>query len=128
MYPESAGTGIHPQINRLCREAGFKPTIAMEAGEASTIIGLVAAGCGVSVLPSSFDIIRMSEVCYRPLADASATTRCIWRKRKDAVSPLVAAFVAVAMAQPGLRSSPRPVRNRRSFPVPRTAFSSPCGP
>jgi DNA-binding transcriptional LysR family regulator len=96
MYPESAGTGIHPQINRLCREAGFKPTIAMEAGEASTIIGLVAAGCGVSVLPSSFDIIRMSEVCYRPLADAEATTALYLAKRKDVISPLIAAFVEVA--------------------------------
>jgi DNA-binding transcriptional LysR family regulator len=101
MYPESAGTGIHPQINRLCREAGFKPTIAMEAGEASTIIGLVAAGCGVSVLPSSFDIIRMREVCYRPMADAEATTALYLAKRKDASSPLVAAFVEVASAEAG---------------------------
>jgi DNA-binding transcriptional LysR family regulator len=101
MYPESAGTGIHPQINRLCREAGFKPTIAMEAGEASTIIGLVAAGCGVSVLPGSFDIIRMREVCYRPLADAEATTALYLAKRRDAISPLVAAFVEVASAEAG---------------------------
>jgi DNA-binding transcriptional LysR family regulator len=96
MYPESAGTGIHPQIFRLCREAGFKPTIAMEAGEASTIIGLIAAGCGISVLPSSFDIIRMGGVCYRPLADAEATTELLLAKRKDEISPLVAAFVTVA--------------------------------
>ncbi|TFW16445.1 LysR family transcriptional regulator [Duganella callida] len=96
MYPESAGTGIHPQINRLCREAGFQPTIAMEAGEASTIIGLVAAGLGVSVLPSSFNIIQMRGVCYRPLADPQATTALYLARRKDATSPLVAAFVAVA--------------------------------
>jgi DNA-binding transcriptional LysR family regulator len=96
MYPESAGTGIHPQIFRLFREAGFKPTIAMEAGEASTIIGLIAAGCGISLLPSSFDIIRMSGVCYRPLADAEATTALFLARRKDEISPLVAAFVAVA--------------------------------
>ena len=96
MYPESAGTGIHPQIFRLCREAGFKPTIAMEAGEASTIIGLIAAGCGISVLPSSFNIIQMSGVCYRPLADAEATTTLFLAQRKDEISPLVAAFVAIA--------------------------------
>jgi DNA-binding transcriptional LysR family regulator len=96
MYPESAGTGIYPQIFRLCREAGFKPIIAMEAAESSTIIGLVAAGCGVSVLPSSFNIIQMSGVCYRPLADADATTTLSLAQRRDEVSPLVAAFVAVA--------------------------------
>lgn len=96
MYPPSAGTGIHPQILRLCRAAGFLPTIAMEAGEASTIIGLVAAGCGISVLPSSFDIIRMEGVCYRPLADPAATTSLLLAQRREENSPLVAAFMAVA--------------------------------
>ena len=60
MYPKTAGTGIHPQIYRLCREAGFEPTIAMEAGEASTISGLVAAGCGISVLG---DVGSRVDVC-----------------------------------------------------------------
>jgi DNA-binding transcriptional LysR family regulator len=96
MYPKTAGTGIYPQIFRLCREAGFTPTIAMEAGEASTIIGLVAAGSGISVLPSSFDIIRMGGVCYRPLADPEAYTTLLLAQRKDDAAPLVAAFVAVA--------------------------------
>jgi len=96
MYPESVGTGIHLQINRLCKEAGFAPTIAMEAPEVSTIIGLVAAGCGVSVLPSAFSIIQMRDVVYRPLADREAKTTLYLARRKDAASPLVAAFVAVA--------------------------------
>src|SRR5471030_2204602 len=96
MYPKTAGTGIYPQIFRLCRAAGFMPTIAMEANEASTIIGLVAAGCGISVLPRSFDIIHMGGVCYRPLADPEANTTLLLAQRKDETSPLVAAFVAVA--------------------------------
>lgn len=96
MYPKSAGTGIHPQVLRLCKEAGFVPTIAVEAGEASTIIGLVAAGSGISVLPSSFEIIRLDGVCYRPLADPEANTALLLAQRRDDASPLVAAFVAVA--------------------------------
>jgi DNA-binding transcriptional LysR family regulator len=96
MYPKTAGTGIYPQIFRLCKEAGFTPTIAMEAGEASTIIGLVAAGCGISVLPGSFDIMRMGGVCYRPLADPEANTTLLLAQRKDETAPLVAAFVTIA--------------------------------
>lgn len=96
MYPKTAGTGIHPQIFRLCKEAGFVPNIAVEAGEASTIIGLVAAGSGISVLPSSFEIIRLSGVCYRPLADPEANTALLLARRTEDVSPLVAGFVAVA--------------------------------
>jgi DNA-binding transcriptional LysR family regulator len=96
MYPKDAGTGIYPQIFRLCKAAGFTPQIAMEAGEASTIIGLIAAGIGVSVLPSSFDRIHMEGVTYRPLADPAATTSLLLAQRADASSPLVSAFVALA--------------------------------
>lgn len=98
MYPPGAGTGIYPQIFRLCREAGFVPKVALEAGEASTIIGLVAAGCGVSLLPKSFDRIRMDGVCYRPISDAAATTSLLLAQRDEAASPLVQAFVALALA------------------------------
>jgi DNA-binding transcriptional LysR family regulator len=98
MYPKEVGTGIHPQIYRLCRAAGFEPRIGQQAGEAATIIGLVAAGCGVSVLPGSFDRIRMDGVCYRPLLDDGATTSLLLARRLDAASKLVDAFVALAMA------------------------------
>lgn len=101
MYPPGAGTGIYPQIFRLCREAGFAPRIGQVAGEASTIIGLVAAGCGVSILPSSFGRIRMDGVVYRPLSGKAASTTLLLARRDDERSPLVAAFVALAMAAAG---------------------------
>jgi DNA-binding transcriptional LysR family regulator len=97
MYPTHAGTGLRPLILRLCREAGFAPHIAQEANEALTIIGLVAAGCGISVLPGSFDTIHMEGVCYRPIADPDAVTTLYLARRSDATSPLIAGFVALAM-------------------------------
>lgn len=98
MYPPTAGTGIYPQIFRLCRAAGFTPTIGHVAGEATTIIGMVAAGCGVSILPSSFNRIQMDGVCYRPITDAGATTTLLLARRSDERNALVDAFVALAMA------------------------------
>ncbi|HJU99422.1 MAG TPA: LysR substrate-binding domain-containing protein [Burkholderiaceae bacterium] len=98
MYPPTAGTGIYHQIMRLCRTAGFEPQVAMEAGEVSSIIGLVAAGCGISILPGSFNSIRMEGVCYRALAEPEATTTLLLAQRKDETSPLVEAFVALALA------------------------------
>ena len=96
MYPATAGTGIHPQILRLCRDVGFVPRIGQVAGEASTIIGLVAAGCGVSVLPSSFEGIRMEGVAYLPLRDKAASTRLLLAHREGDASPLAEAFMAMA--------------------------------
>ncbi|GGC58557.1 LysR substrate-binding domain-containing protein [Undibacterium terreum] len=74
MYPHQVGTGLSRQVQRLCREAGFEPRIAQEAQEASTIIGLVAAGCGISILPESFRKIRLEGVTYRPMAGKSSRT------------------------------------------------------
>lgn len=101
MYPPNAGTGIYPQIFRLCRAAGFVPRIGEIAGEASTIIGLVAAGCGVSLLPAAFERIRMDGVKYRSIDDAAATTSLLLARRSDDVSPLVQAFVALALEAAG---------------------------
>ena len=95
MYPPGGGTGIYPQILRLCRAAGFAPRIGQTAGEASTIIGLVAAGSGISLLPSSFNRIRMDGVCYRPLLDPEATTMLLLAQRAGEQSPLIDAFVAL---------------------------------
>lgn len=96
MYPHDAGTGIHPLILRLCRDAGYVPRIGQLAGEASTMIGLVAAGCGVCVLPSSFERIRMDGVRYRPITDDGASTGLLLAHRSADESPLVAAFMALA--------------------------------
>jgi DNA-binding transcriptional LysR family regulator len=98
MYPQNAGTGIYAQIFRLCRDAGFVPHIAQVAGEASTIIGLVAAGCGVSVLPASFDRIRLDGVAYLPIRDQAASTSLLLAQRDGEAAPLVEAFVGLAMA------------------------------
>ncbi len=95
MYPPGAGTGIYPQIFRLCRAAGFVPRIGQTAGEASTIIGLVAAGSGIAMLPASFDRIRMDGVCYRPILDPDATTMLLLAQRSGEHAPLVDAFVAL---------------------------------
>lgn len=36
-----------------CREAGFEPTFAVEGGEMDAVLGFVAAGLGVAVVPST---------------------------------------------------------------------------
>ena len=106
MFPKDAGTGIYTQIIRLCRAAGFQPTIAMEAKEASTMIGLVAARCGIAIMPPSFGIIAMEGVKYCELADPAVRTALMLARRKDDRSALVAAFVEVAL-EAAATSSPR---------------------
>ncbi|MFB4369317.1 MULTISPECIES: LysR family transcriptional regulator [unclassified Pseudomonas] len=92
-FPRSYGTGLHAQLFGLARQAGFTPRITQEAHEALTIIGLVAAGLGVSVLPASFRRIRIDGVVFRTLTDADATTAVWLVKRRQERSPLAQAFI-----------------------------------
>ncbi|EIK54736.1 LysR family transcriptional regulator [Stutzerimonas stutzeri TS44] len=92
-FPRSYGTGLYDQLLNLARQAGFNPRIAQEANEALTIIGLVAAGLGISVLPASFQRIRIDGVAFRTLLDKDATTAVWLVKRRQEQSPLTCAFI-----------------------------------
>ncbi|UVL19726.1 LysR substrate-binding domain-containing protein [Pseudomonas sp. B21-044] len=94
-FPRSYGSGLHAQLLSLARQAGFSPHFAQEAGEAMTIIGLVSAGLGVSVLPASFQRMRIEGVVYRTLLDEQAMT-AVWLVRREASGSAMAnAFVAL---------------------------------
>jgi DNA-binding transcriptional LysR family regulator len=77
-----------------CRRAGFSPDVVQEAGGANTILGLVAAGLGVSVLAGSYASLRGDDVAFVPLAGRSTTLQAVWRA--DDGSPARENFVSVA--------------------------------
>jgi DNA-binding transcriptional LysR family regulator len=58
MFPRESGTGVYDQIIALCQQAGFAPQVAQEARESPTIVGLVAAGLGVAIVPASLQSIN----------------------------------------------------------------------
>nr|WP_218035231.1 LysR family transcriptional regulator [Pseudomonas aeruginosa] len=92
-FPRSYGTGLYDQVIALTRQAGFSPRIAQEASEAMTIIGLVSAGLGVSILPASFRRTRVDGVVYRTLSDPEATTAVWLVRRENEGSPLALSFI-----------------------------------
>jgi DNA-binding transcriptional LysR family regulator len=72
MYPREAGTGIYWQVTDLCAHAGFRPRVVREVLESSAIIGMVAAGVGVAVVPAGIQCIQFEGVKYRELTDSGA--------------------------------------------------------
>lgn len=94
MHPRAAGAGIYRQLQRLCREAGFEPRVVQEAREATTLIGLCAAGLGLTILPAPFECIRIEGVRYLPLTDAEAYATMTLVTRAGESPPLVVRFVA----------------------------------
>ena len=92
-FPGDAGTGTGPLLKRLCAKAGFEPRIAQEAREATTQIGLVAAGLGIAVLPAPLEAVRIEGVHYVSLEDTGALLVMSVATRADEASERVSQFV-----------------------------------
>lgn len=72
MYPRESGIGLYWQVLRLCAGAGFRPQIAREVQELTTIVGLVDAGVGIAIVPEDTRSIHLNGVVYVPLRDRQA--------------------------------------------------------
>ena len=73
-FDPHVGTGLYDEILGLMRRYQLTPTITQEVGEAMTIIGLVAAGLGVSILPASFRRVQLTEMRWVPIIEADAVS------------------------------------------------------
>ena len=65
------------QFIALCHDAGFEPRLEQEATQNSTLLGLVAAGIGIAILPASQSRLQLPETCVLPLK-AGRTESIIW--------------------------------------------------
>ncbi len=95
LFPRSQAPGYHDLLTGRLAATGTSPRIVQYAPEMLTIIGLVAAGIGVSPVPASVAHLALDGVVYRPLAGAP-DTELVAVTREDSESPLVRAFVADA--------------------------------
>jgi len=66
--------GFHAQIVDLFRRVGAFPKVAQHAVHLQTIVGLVASGVGIAILPGSAERVGREGVVYRTLDAPDATT------------------------------------------------------
>ncbi len=98
-YPRSYGVGIYDYFIQLCGKRSFVPAIVQEAREASTIIGLVATGLGIAVVPSSLRYIGIPNIVYVPLADTDAMTELLMVYRAGEANSRIANLSQMARAK-----------------------------
>jgi DNA-binding transcriptional LysR family regulator len=96
MFQRSPGLVLHDIVLKFCLQQGFSPHVVQEASQTHAVIGLVSAGIGVALVPSSAQEIRLRGVELRPLAERSPQvgTALAWRSDDD--SPALKAFIATA--------------------------------
>src|ERR1700733_8777503 len=98
LFPREQAPGFHDLLTGRLAATGTVPRVVQDAPETITIIGLVAAGIGVSPVPASVANLALPGVVYRPLAGAPDTELVIVH-RADDDSPLAHAFVTAALEQ-----------------------------
>ena len=98
LFPREQAPGYHDLLTARLAATGTVPRVVQDAPETITIIGLVAAGIGVSPVAASVANLALPGVVYRPLAGAPDTELVVVR-RADDDSPLTRAFVAAALEQ-----------------------------
>jgi DNA-binding transcriptional LysR family regulator len=97
LFPRRQAPGFHDLLTGRLAATGTSPHVVQYAPEMLTIIGLVAAGIGVSPVPASVAHLALPGVTYRPLSGAP-DTELVAVTRAAEEAPLARAFVAEARA------------------------------
>lgn len=95
LFPAELAPGLHVQVMKLCRDAGFEPRIVEESRELYTTVSLVEAGVGVSIVPASVEKLGWRGVRYRAIPSPDAETRIAAAWRKDRDRPVLRSFMQV---------------------------------
>ena len=97
LFPREQAPGYHDLLMTSVTSAGTPPRVIQQASETQTIIGLVAAGVGVSLVPASVQQLALDGVAYRPVSGAPDTELAALTRRGDRTG-LIAAFLEAAAA------------------------------
>jgi DNA-binding transcriptional LysR family regulator len=97
LFPRAQAPGFHDLLIGSVAAVGPPPRVVQYAPEMLTIIGLVAAGIGLSLVPASVARLALDGVTYRPVAGAPSASLVAITRAGDS-SAAVRAFVEQAIS------------------------------
>ncbi|MBB4288124.1 DNA-binding transcriptional LysR family regulator [Rhizobium leguminosarum] len=95
LFPRLVGLSLYDDVVLACRKAGFELTVAQEAPQISSVVNLVAADLGVSIVPASISQIKLEGVAYRPIEGPPAVARLALAILKTHCSPVTENLISV---------------------------------
>lgn len=95
LYPRDCGTVLYDQVIRLCHGAGFSPNVIQETPQFASVLDLVSAGLGISIVPASTANASLPNVRFCPISDTTEQTAVAMVYRKEESSAALAAFLAM---------------------------------
>jgi DNA-binding transcriptional LysR family regulator len=92
--------GLHDALVGAMWAAGSAPGVIQEVAEMQTVVGLVAAGLGVSLVPASVQALKRRGVVYRPVIEDAPRIELDLVWRTGDASPVLDAFRQLVRAHP----------------------------
>ena len=93
IYPKAPRPSYADQVLSFFRDSVLEPKAALEVRELQTALGLVAAGVGICLVPSSVRNLGRADVAYVELDEPKVLSPIIMSHRKNDRSPLLAQLV-----------------------------------
>lgn len=69
LFPRIVGLSLYDDVVEACRNAGFEMIVAQEAPQMPSVVNLVVADLGVSIVPAAIAQIKLAGVTYRPIRE-----------------------------------------------------------
>jgi DNA-binding transcriptional LysR family regulator len=95
LFPRMVGLSLYDDIVTACRDAGFELVVTQEAPQIPSVVNLVAANLGVSIVPASIAQIKLDGVAYRPIDGAPLVARLGLAILKAQRSPVAANLMSL---------------------------------
>jgi DNA-binding transcriptional LysR family regulator len=98
LLTRAGAPGLRDALDDAIDRLGGEERIAQEVPGMQTVVGLVAAGVGISLVPESVHELTRRGVVYRPLDGDAPRVRLAMAWREADSSPVLAAFLETARA------------------------------
>lgn len=95
LFPRPVGPVLYDQIVNLCQQAGFSPNVVQEVMPQQTILGLVAAGIGISLIHASVQAVLPPGVVVRSLVEPTPELELAVAWSLDLANPVLPSFLEV---------------------------------
>jgi DNA-binding transcriptional LysR family regulator len=108
MSPRAKRCGLYDQVIRICHDVGFSPSVVQEANEMQIMLGFIAAGMGITLLPAHVASLQRPGIVFRRVLQDSASVELALAWRADLRSSMIDAFVEVVQDCAGERRLAKP--------------------
>ncbi len=96
LTPREVGISLHDTAIAACHDAGFAPRMGQPAPQIASILSLVSAGLGFTLVPQTMSQLAIENIVYKPLRGQSPEVALAVAVQRGPLSPVTRRFVETA--------------------------------